>query len=54
MADQNLEPLEGIKVIRIWKLEIRYSQDENLYIGTWKWDKGDRLVGSFYFMKKKK
>lgn len=53
MADQNLEPLDGIKVIKIWKLELRYSEDEHCYMGTWKWGNGDKLVGSITYIKKK-
>jgi len=53
MADENLQPLEGIKVIKIGNLEIRYEESEKAYFGTWKWGRGDVLVGSFTYVKKK-
>ncbi len=54
MSEANLQPLDGVKVVRLWKLEIRYEEGEKTYFGTWKWGKGDRLVGNFLYVKPEK
>jgi hypothetical protein len=40
--------------IKFWKLDLTYSEQEKVYMGNWKWGNGERLVGSFLLVKKKK